>query len=108
VVDERKRRQRRRLPDQGVTEALLHCRDACTDFDSMLAAWAKTFPNEFYEQIFRLRGWQWKGGSTNPPQAVAGYTKDFVYARLAPGLLKSSKERTLPLVADVRPNITNG
>ena len=26
-----------------------------------LAAWAKRFPDEFYQQIFRLRGWQWKG-----------------------------------------------
>lgn len=26
-----------------------------------LAAWAKRFPDEFYEHIFRLRGWQWKG-----------------------------------------------
>ena len=61
----------------------------------MLAAWAKTFPNEFYEQIFRLRGWQWKGGSTNPPQAVAGYTKDIVYARLAPGIIEELERKNL-------------
>ena len=47
-----------------------------------LAAWAKRFPDEFYEHIFRLRNWKWKGRGTNPPQAVAGYTKDIVYARL--------------------------
>jgi|SRR5271166_1413791 len=52
-----------------------------------LAAWAKRFPDEFYQQIFRLRGWQWKGRGTNPPRAVAGYTKDIVYARLAPGII---------------------
>ena len=28
-----------------------------------LAAWAKRFPDEFYEHIFRLRGWKWKGRS---------------------------------------------
>jgi hypothetical protein len=31
-----------------------------------------------------LRNWPWKGRSKNPPQAVAGYTKDIVYARLDP------------------------
>jgi hypothetical protein len=57
------------------------------------AAWAKRFPDEFYEHIFRLRGWQWKGRKVNPPQAVAAYTKDLVYARLAPGILKQLEER---------------
>lgn len=31
-----------------------------------LAAWAKRFPDEFYEHSFRLRGWQWKGGGKKP------------------------------------------
>ena len=52
-----------------------------------LASWAKRFPDEFYEQIARLRGWTWKGRGVNPPQVVAHYTKDIVYHRLAPGLL---------------------
>lgn len=59
-----------------------------------LAAWAKRFPDEFYRHIFRLRGWQWKGMSINRPHAVANYTKDVVYARLAPGLLKELEDRT--------------
>lgn len=58
-----------------------------------LAAWAKRFPDEFYEQIFRLRNWQWRGRSKNPPQAVAQYTKDLVYARLAPGILKELEQK---------------
>ncbi len=53
-----------------------------------LAAWAKRFPDEFYQQIFRLRQWQWKGMAVNRPQVVATYTKDLVYARLAPGILR--------------------
>ena len=59
-----------------------------------LAAWAKRFPDEFYQNIFRLRGWTWKGMSVNRPQAVAQYTKDLVYARLAPGILKELEART--------------
>jgi hypothetical protein len=58
-----------------------------------LASWAKRFPDEFYEQIFRLRGWAWKGRGTNPPQVVAYYTKDIVYQRLAPGLLEELERK---------------
>lgn len=58
-----------------------------------LAAWAKRFPDEFYEHIFRLRGWQWRGRQVNPPHAVAHYTKDLVYARLAPGVLDELERR---------------
>jgi hypothetical protein len=58
-----------------------------------LGIWAKRFPDEFYEHIFRLKGWQWKGRGTNPPQVVAHYTKDIVYHRLAPGLLAELEKR---------------
>lgn len=57
------------------------------------AAWAKRFPNEFYQHIFRLRKWTWKGMKVNRPQVVATYTKDIVYARLAPGILKELEAR---------------
>jgi hypothetical protein len=58
-----------------------------------LAAWAKRFPDEFYEQIFRLRDWKWTGRKKNPPQVVAHYTKDLVYARLAPQILEELERR---------------
>jgi len=57
------------------------------------AAWAKRFPDEFYQQIFRLKGWTWKGMQKNRPQVVANYTKDLVYERLAPGILKELETR---------------
>lgn len=60
------------------------------------AAWAKRFPDDFYQQIFRLRGWQWRGMKPNRPGAVANYTKDLVYARLAPGVL-AELERLNPI-----------
>lgn len=58
-----------------------------------LAAWAKRFPDEFYRQIFRLRGWEWKGMKVNRPQVVAHYTKDYVYRRLAPGIMTELEAR---------------
>ena len=57
------------------------------------AAWAKRFPDEFYEQMFRLRGWKWKGMKVNRPQVVGHYTRDLVYERLAPGIVKELEER---------------
>ena len=57
------------------------------------AAWAKCFPEEFYRHIFRLRHWEWKGMKVNRPQIVAHYTKDLIYARLAPGILKELETR---------------
>jgi hypothetical protein len=58
-----------------------------------LAAWAKRFPDDFYQEMFRLKNWQWKGMSINRPQYVGKVTKDIVYARLAPGILKELEER---------------
>lgn len=59
-----------------------------------LAAWAKRFPDEFYQQIFRLRGWARKSGNpTSRPQIVAHYTKDVVYSRLAPGIVDELERR---------------
>lgn len=57
------------------------------------ATWAKRFPDEFYQEIFRLRGWVWRGMRINRPSCVASYTKDLVYKRLAPGILKELENR---------------
>lgn len=64
-----------------------------------LAAWSKRFPDEFYYHIFRLRGWKWRGRGVNPPSAVAHYTKDLVYARMAPGILTELEKRN-PMLVD--------
>ncbi len=57
------------------------------------AAWAKRFPDEFYKEIFRLRGWTWRGMKVNRPPLVGRLTNDLVYARLAPGILRELEER---------------
>ena len=58
-----------------------------------LAAWAKKFPDEFYKEMFRLRGWEWKGMKVNRPSVVGKYTKDLVYERIAPGLLNELERK---------------
>ena len=52
-----------------------------------LAAWVKKFPDEFYENIYQLKGWVWPGMSKNRYSIVAHYTTDLVYQRLGPGIL---------------------
>lgn len=52
-----------------------------------LAAWVKTFPDEFFQELFRLRGWAWKGTSRRPG-VVGHYINDLIYDRLGPGVLE--------------------
>jgi hypothetical protein len=59
-----------------------------------LAAWAKRFPDEFYENIYKLKGWAWPGMQKNRYSIVAHYTRDLVYDRLGPGVLKELEERS--------------
>jgi hypothetical protein len=58
-----------------------------------LAAWAKRFPDEFYREMFRLRGWEWKQVSVKRPILVGKLTNDVVYERLAPGILVELENR---------------
>lgn len=58
-----------------------------------LAAWVKRFPDEFYEQIYRLKGWKWQGMSKNRYSVVGKYTIDLVYERLAPDVLERLEEK---------------
>jgi hypothetical protein len=59
-----------------------------------LAAWAKKFPDEFYENIYKLKGWAWPGMQKNRFSVVAHYTRDLVYERIAPSLLKELEIRS--------------
>lgn len=57
-----------------------------------LQAYLKTFPVEFYENLFRLRGLPYPPEPLNfRPQYFGCLTNDIVYSRLAPGLLKEIK-----------------
>jgi hypothetical protein len=56
-------------------------------------AWTKTFPIEFYEQIFRLKGWPFDPGTVKRPSVIGHYTNDVVYRRLAPGVLEELRKK---------------
>jgi hypothetical protein len=59
-----------------------------------LAAWVKKFPDEFYENIYKLRGWTWPGMGKNRYSVVGTYTRDLVFERIAPGLLPELEKRS--------------
>lgn len=58
-----------------------------------LAKWARTFPDEFYEGLFRLKGWQYRPLSVKRPGVVGHWTNDIIYKRLAPGVLTELQKR---------------
>jgi len=54
-----------------------------------LQPWIKTFPDDFYKQVFRLHGWLYVESNVRRPQVIGRWTNDVVYDRLAPGVRKS-------------------
>ena len=66
--------------------------------DKNLHKWTLTFKFEFYEQIFRLKGWNGPHGHKRPG-VIGHYTNDLVYARLAPGVLDELRRKN-PVLPD--------
>lgn len=54
-------------------------------------AWAKRFPDEFYKQVYRLKGWSWPVGKAKTPY-LGHITNDIVYERLPEGVLPKLRE----------------
>lgn len=54
-------------------------------------AWAKRFPDEFYRQIYRLKGWAWPVGKAKTP-LLGHITNDVVYERLPAGVIEKLRE----------------
>lgn len=59
-----------------------------------LQPWVRTFPADYYEQLFRLRGLPFPTTSVQRPQYFGVLTNDIVYKRLAPGVLDELKKVT--------------
>jgi P63C domain len=90
-----------------VDEATGYQRDRATDalakileqfIAKELQPWVKTFDNEFYEQMFRLRGLDFPKDTVKRPQYFGHLTNDIIYRRLAPGVIEELK-RTEPKTA---------
>lgn len=58
-----------------------------------LMPWTKRFPPEFYEQMFRLRNWQYRPLSTKRPLTAGKLTNQLVYEKLPPGVLDELRRK---------------
>ena len=56
-----------------------------------LQPYVRTFPADYYEQMFRLRGLEYPKDSVQRPPYFGHLTNDVVYDRLAPGVLEELK-----------------
>lgn len=59
-----------------------------------LQPWVKTFPSDYYQELFRLRGLSFPTDSVKRPQYFGTLTNDIIYKRLAPGVLEELKKVT--------------
>jgi P63C domain-containing protein len=59
-----------------------------------LRPWIKTFPDQFYEELFRLRGLSYPRDGVSRPRYFGHLTNDIIYRRLAPGVLDELKRVT--------------
>lgn len=61
---------------------------------TQLAAWVKKFPDEFFENIYKIRGWEWPGMGKNRFSVVGRYVSNLVYDRLGPGVLTELERKS--------------
>lgn len=59
-----------------------------------LRPWIHTFPEEFYDHLFRLRDLSYPRDGVQRPKYFGHLTNDIVYRRLAPGVLEELKRIT--------------
>jgi hypothetical protein len=59
-----------------------------------LQPWVRTFPDDFYTELFRLRGLSFPRDTPHRPLYFGHLTNDIVYSRLAPGVLDELKRVT--------------
>ena len=52
-----------------------------------LRPWVKMFPDEFFQEIYRLHGWDMKPGTTKRTPQVGKLINKWIYEQLPPGVL---------------------
>ncbi len=58
-----------------------------------LRPWIKTFPEEFFKQLYRLHNWPYRVGSTQRTQYVGKLINKLIYEQLPPPVLPTLRER---------------
>ncbi len=59
--------------------------------------WAKTFPDEFYKQIYKLKGWQYpsgnKGNRSKRTPLIGKITNEIIYEKLPPTVIDKLRKK---------------
>ncbi len=58
-----------------------------------LLTWTKRFPDDYYENLFRLRGWQYRPVSVKRPKYVGKLTNELIYEQLPEGVLEELRSK---------------
>jgi len=58
-----------------------------------LLPWQKRFPDSFYENLYRVRGWEYKPQSNLRTSYIGKLTNLLIYAKLPPGVLDDLRQR---------------
>lgn len=58
-----------------------------------LLPWSKRFPDSFYEEMFRLHGWDYDPKSVARPGVVGKFTNKYIYEALPKGVLEELKAK---------------
>jgi hypothetical protein len=64
-----------------------------------LLPWTQRFPEEFYREMFRLRGWQFhpmSGRGPKGPRYAGKLTNELIYKKLPPGVLEELRKLNPP------------
>ena len=54
--------------------------------------WTRTFPEEFFKQIYRVHGWAYKPGTAKRTPLVGHLINKYVYGQLPPGVLEELRK----------------
>lgn len=62
-----------------------------------LLPWMQRFPHEFYKQVFRLHGWEYRPGSVKGPMYMGKFINQSIYKQLPPGVHEELRSRNPPV-----------
>jgi P63C domain len=54
--------------------------------------WVKTFPDEFFQEIYKLQGWEYRSGTSKRTPYVGKLINEYVYSQLPDGVLEELRQ----------------
>lgn len=64
-----------------------------------LMEWTKRFPNDYYEEIYRLHGWDFNPDKSNRPQYIGSFTNKYIYDFFPEEVIKEIKKKN-PVISN--------